>query len=126
MPVVGVSMGAGVALALASTRLDGVKWLVLIRRSWPARVRRRTWRRSELSLSYSPNSAPRQQKAFASSAILRGIEIEAPAMAQSLLGQFRRRHARERARVLAAIPRSLPIPDRAAYRSIAIDLGVAG
>jgi hypothetical protein len=66
------------------------------------------------------------EKAFASSAILRGIEIEAPAMAQSLLGQFRRRHARERARVLAAIPRSLPIPDRAAYRSIAIDLGVAG
>lgn len=119
VPVAGVSMGAGIALALASARPDLVERLVLIRPAW-------------LDTSPAPNLAAfgviaglltepdisLGEKTFASSALFRAIEGEAPAMARSLLGQFRRPHARERARVLAELPLSLPLPGLAAYRAI--------
>lgn len=122
MPVVGVSMGAGVALALAAARPDLVDRLVLIRPSW-------------LDRSPAPNLAPfgvvaellaelgpaSGEEAFEASAVHCGIAREAPAMARSLLGQFRRPGARENSRVLAELPRSLPLPDREAYRRLTVE-----
>jgi pimeloyl-ACP methyl ester carboxylesterase len=122
MPVVGVSMGAGVGLALAAARPDLVERLALVRPAWligrptanlaPFRVI------AELLDELGPASG---EQAFASSAVLHAIEREAPAMAASLLKQFRRPDARGRARVLAEITRSQPLPDRAAYQTITVD-----
>lgn len=114
--VVGVSMGAGVALALAQRRRDLVARLVLIRPAW-------------LDVAPPPNLAPflviaklltklgaaRGKKAFAESVTHHAIEREAPATAQSLIRQFDRPHARERAGVLTELPNSRPLPDRGAY-----------
>ena len=47
-------------------------------------------------------------------------------MAQSLLGQFARPDARDRARVLIDMPNSLPLPDRAAYGELNIPTLVVG
>jgi pimeloyl-ACP methyl ester carboxylesterase len=127
LPVVGVSMGAGVALALVAARPDLVAGLTLIRPSW-------------LDEAPPPNLAPfpivagllrelgpaAGAAAFRDTAIYRNIEREAPAMAQSLLGQFSRPHASERARVLKEMPLSLPLPDRQAYTALAVPTLVVG
>lgn len=122
VPVVGVSMGAGIALTLAATRPDLVERLVLVRPAWlaqrPAPNLAAFGVIAELLVELDPVSA---EKAFASSALLAKIDIEAPAMAQSLLRQFRRPRAREFSRVLAEMPRSLPLPDREAYRTVTVD-----
>jgi pimeloyl-ACP methyl ester carboxylesterase len=116
MAVAGVSMGAGVALTLAARRPDLVERLVLIRPSW-------------LDKSPAPNLAVFEavanllarlgptagEEAYKTTAVHRELEHTAPAMAQSLRGQFRRPQARERARVLAEMPHSLPLPDRNSY-----------
>jgi hypothetical protein len=47
-------------------------------------------------------------------------------MAQSLLGQFARPHARDRARVLIDMPNSIPLPDGAAYGELNIPTLVVG
>lgn len=47
-------------------------------------------------------------------------------MAQSLLGQFARPDARDRARVLIDMPNNLPLPDRAAYGELNIPTLVVG
>ena len=47
-------------------------------------------------------------------------------MAQSLLGQFARPHARDRARVLIDMPNSLPRPDGAAYGELNVPTLVVG
>ncbi|MFC4948694.1 alpha/beta fold hydrolase [Pseudonocardia sp. GCM10023141] len=122
IPVVGVSMGAGVALALAAARRDLVQRLVLIRPSWlvrtPAANLAPFQAIAELLHEFEAEAA---ERAFAASAMWAAIEREAPAMAGSLLAQFRRPEARKRSRVLAEIPRSLPLPDREAYRGITAD-----
>ena len=127
VPVVGVSMGAGVALALVAARPDLVTGLTLIRPAW-------------LDRSPPPNLAPfpiiaellrelgpeAGGAAFRDTAIYRSIEREAPAMAQSLLGQFSRPHARERSRVLEDMTLSLPLPDQHAYTLLTVPTLVVG
>jgi pimeloyl-ACP methyl ester carboxylesterase len=121
LPVVGVSMGAGVALALQARHPEQVRSLALVRPSW-------------LDVAPPPNLAPfvviaelltelgprAGAAAFAASTVFANIDRQAPAMAQSLLGQFSRPHARARARVLSDMPRSLPLPDRSAYAHITV------
>lgn len=125
--VVGVSLGAGVALALVAARPDLVAGLVLIRPAY-------------LDTAPPPNLAPfpivagllrelgpeAGAAAFRDTAIYRSIEREAPAMAQSLLGQFSRSHARERSRVLEDMTLSLPLPDRRAYTLLTVPTLVVG
>ena len=122
MPIIGVSMGAGVALALTAARPDLVTRLVLIRPAWlttnPVRNLAAFEVVAELLRAAGPTAGA---EAFAGNDILQDIEREAPAMAQSLLGQFRRPHAQERARVLARLPHSLPLPDRAAYEKTTVN-----
>jgi pimeloyl-ACP methyl ester carboxylesterase len=121
--VVGVSMGAGVALALASVRPDLVRRLVLVRPSWlldtspPHLEPFRTIARILTTRGIDPD-------AFRATEIFRRIDREGPAMAQSLLGQFRRPFAVERARVLAEMPVSLPLGDAEAYRKLGLDVTI--
>jgi pimeloyl-ACP methyl ester carboxylesterase len=120
--VVGVSMGAGVALALAAARPDLVRKLVLIRPSWldqappphlePFRIIARI-----LTAGGGPDD-------FRATAVYQRIAADAPAMAQSLLGQFDRPHAVERARVLDEIPLSLPLPSKADYQALDLDVTI--
>lgn len=122
VPVVGVSMGAGIATTLAASRPDLVDTLVLIRPSW-------------LDLCPPPNLAPfpliarlldtlgpdAGTEAFRASAEYQSAKEMAPAMASSLLRQFTRPHAAERSRILAEMPYSLPLPDRAAYGNLNVE-----
>ncbi|WP_158697996.1 alpha/beta fold hydrolase [Streptomyces prunicolor] len=119
--VAGVSMGAGIAVALTARRPDLVKRLVLIRPSW-------------LDVSPAPNLAVFEvvadllarlgpvdgRAAYLRTAVHRDLERQAPAMARSALGQFGRPHAVERARVLAEMPYSLPLPDRGGYERLRV------
>jgi pimeloyl-ACP methyl ester carboxylesterase len=121
MPVIGISMGAGVALALQAQRPELVHSLALVRPSWldvaspPNLVAFGVIAKLLVELGPSDGAA-----AFASSELFRDIDSHAPAMAQSLLGQFSRPHARDRARVLADMPRSVPLPDRSSYAAVAV------
>ncbi|GAA0975345.1 alpha/beta hydrolase [Acrocarpospora macrocephala] len=122
MPVVGVSMGAGIAVALADDRPDLVERLILIRPSW-------------LDRCPPPNLAPfpliarlidafgpeAGSVAFRATPEYQSMNETAPAMADSLLGQFTRSHAAERSRVLADIPSSLPLPNRDAYHRLQVE-----
>jgi pimeloyl-ACP methyl ester carboxylesterase len=122
VPVVGVSMGAGVALALAAARPGLVRQLVLIRPSW-------------LDQAPPPHLAPFRAIAriltaggnaddFRATGDYRQVAAAAPAMAQSLLAQFDRPCAAERARVLDELPLSLPLPDRAAYAALDVEVTI--
>jgi len=118
LPVVGVSMGAGIASALAATRPDLVERLVMIRPSW-------------LDVCPPPNltafpviarllgtvGPDARCDAFRATPEYRDVLDAAPAMASSLLGQFTRPHATERSRVLAEMANDLPL-DRSAYASL--------
>ena len=121
--VAGVSMGAGVALALAGSRPDLVKRLILVRPSWllesspPHLEPFRTIARILTTRGIDPD-------AFRATGTYRRIAREAPAMAQSLLGQFTRPYAVERARVLAEMPLSLPLANGEAYRKLGVDVTI--
>jgi pimeloyl-ACP methyl ester carboxylesterase len=122
IPVVGVSMGVGIASTLAATRPDLVERLVLIRPSW-------------LDLCPPPNLAPfpliarlidtlgpdAGSDAFRATPEYLSIKEMAPAMSGSLLGQFTRPYAAERSRVLAEMPNDLPLPGRDAYGKLNMD-----
>lgn len=107
----GISMGAGVALTLARLHPARVRALVLVRPAW-------------LDRAWPPNlhafaeigallreHGPREGKALfvAKSREYRRVAAISPAGAQSLLDQFDRPHARERAAVLERLPADRPI-----------------
>lgn len=110
VPVAGVSMGAGIATALAASRPDLISRLILIRPAW-------------LDVAPPPNLAAFPEvayllatlgpdagaEAFRATAVFRELSAAAPAMALSLLGQFSRPQAATRARVLAEMPADLPL-----------------
>lgn len=128
LPVAGVSMGAGVALALATRRPDLVERLILIRPS-------------HLDTSPVPNLAAFGEIAellesghrgeagverFTATGTYRTIVAGAPAMAASLLGQFTRPLAAERWPVLRELATRLPLPSPADYRRIGVPALVLG
>lgn len=120
--VVGVSMGARIAVTLADRRPGLVDRLVLVRPAW-------------LDIAPPPNLAPfpligrlidtlgleAGAAAFRDTPEYLTCLDVAPAMAASLLGQFSRPYAIERSRVLVDLPNSLPLPNQAAYRSLDVD-----
>lgn len=121
MPIVGVSMGAGLASRLAVSRPDLVSRLVLVRPSF-------------LDVSPPPNMAafvevarllrdhgPAEgRRLFLTTETYEQMLNTAPAMAASLLGQFNRIEAQARARVIDQMPFSLPLPTAADYARIAV------
>lgn len=111
VPVAGVSMGAGVATALAASRPDLVSRLILIRPAWldvaPPPNLAAFPHVAHLLTTLGPDAGA---EAFRATAVFGELSAAAPAVAQSLLGQFTRPLAVARARVLAEMPANLPLP----------------
>jgi pimeloyl-ACP methyl ester carboxylesterase len=106
----GISMGAGVALAFALAHPERITGLVLVRPAW-------------LDHSFPPNlrwfplaagflqeyPADEAAQRFAQVPEFSELKAASKPAADSLLGQFRRPHARERAGILAGMPASVPV-----------------
>jgi pimeloyl-ACP methyl ester carboxylesterase len=107
----GISMGAGVALTLARLFPERVRTLVLVRPAWVDRA----WPRhlhvfAEIAALLREHGAREGKARFAAeSAEYRRLAAASPAAARSLLGQFDRPGARERAAVLERLPADRPI-----------------
>jgi pimeloyl-ACP methyl ester carboxylesterase len=117
----GISMGAGVALAFAIAHPERVTGLVLVRPAWldrpfPSNLR---WFPLAASLlqDYPADEAARRFKQLPE---FSELEAGSKPAADSLLGQFRRLHARERAAVLAGMPASVPVTSLAHCRRLQI------
>jgi pimeloyl-ACP methyl ester carboxylesterase len=106
----GISMGAGVALAFSLAHPDRVAGLILVRPAWLDRP-------FPPNLRWFPIAARFLQKFPVDEAARRfqetpeflELKMASPFAADSLLGQFRRRCARERAGILAEMPASVPV-----------------
>ena len=106
----GISMGAGVALAFALARPECVTGLALVRPAWldrpfPPNLR---WfpLAARLLQEYPPYEAAQHLQQLPDFSELKAASQPA---ADSLLGQFRRPRARERAGILAGMPASVPV-----------------
>jgi len=117
----GISMGAGVALAFALAHPERVNGLILVRPAWLDRP-------FPPNLRWFPLAAgllqeyPADEAAHRFKQLPEFSELEAgskPA-ADSLLGQFRRPHARERAVILARMPASAPVTSLTQCRQLQI------
>ncbi|HEY5744035.1 MAG TPA: alpha/beta fold hydrolase [Terrimicrobiaceae bacterium] len=106
----GISMGAGVALAFALAHPERVRGLVLVRPAWLDHP-------FPPNLRWFPLAAGLLQEYLADEAAQRFTQLpefselkaaSKPA-ADSLLGQFRRPYARERAGILVGMPASVPV-----------------
>ena len=107
----GISMGAGVALALARLFPARVRALVLVRPAWVDRAWPRNLHAFAEIAALLREHGPHEGKArfVAESREYRRIAAISPAAAQSLLGQFDRPLARERAALLEELPADRPI-----------------
>lgn len=127
MPVVGVSMGAALALRLQADHPELVSQLILIRPSYgdqcPPPGMEPFETIGDLLIEYGTSEGRRRWLASANYA---NIQESAPAMAKSLLGQFDRDKAVERARVVRDMRKVLPLPNRDAYSKITVPTLVLG
>jgi pimeloyl-ACP methyl ester carboxylesterase len=112
--LVGISLGAAVALDLLAGHSLDVRAMVLVRPAW-------RWSPSPPNLAVLPlmgellvsNEAGEARAGFVRHAEFRRLRQEAPAAAEALLEQFTAPRARERAARLVALPASAPRrPDR--------------
>jgi pimeloyl-ACP methyl ester carboxylesterase len=106
----GISMGAGVALAFALAYSNRVAGLILVRPAWLDRPHPSNLRwfplAARLLREYPAEEAAGRLEQ--SPEFLELKSLSKPA-ADSLLGQFRRPHARERAAILTQMPASVPV-----------------
>lgn len=120
--VVGVSMGAGVAVDLALRYPSRVRGLVLIRPAWldePAPANLSVLRRvGRLLQAFGPSAGLTH---FLDSREYRSILAESPAAAASLVAQFRDDAAARRAVRLIRMPLSTPIDRLDALGGIEVD-----
>jgi pimeloyl-ACP methyl ester carboxylesterase len=107
----GISMGAGVALTLARLAPTRVRALVLVRPAWLDRAWPRNLHAFAEIAALLREHEPQEGKArfVAESREYRRIAAISPAAAASLLAQFDRAHARERAAVLERLPADRPL-----------------
>jgi pimeloyl-ACP methyl ester carboxylesterase len=117
----GISMGAGLALTLALAHPERVAGLILVRPAWldcpfPNNLR---WFPLVASLlrEYPADEAA---KRFKQSPEFSELEALSKPAADSLLGQFRRSQARERAAILAGMPASVPVTSLSKCRQLRI------
>jgi pimeloyl-ACP methyl ester carboxylesterase len=117
----GISMGAGVALAFALARPERVTGLILVRPAWldrpfPTNLR---WfpLAADLLQEYPADEAAHRFKQLPEFSELEAVSKPA---ADSLLGQFRRSRACERAAILASMPASVPVASLTQCRQLQI------
>jgi len=123
----GISMGAAIALRLASRYPDRVTGLVLVRPAWafdaaPQNMRPYT----EVAELIRTRPLDEARDAFAASATAAWFRIEAPDNLASLLGFFARENATVFAEVMQAIANDGPGVTRAAAAGLAIPTLVIG
>ncbi|HEY5812638.1 MAG TPA: alpha/beta hydrolase [Terrimicrobiaceae bacterium] len=121
----GISMGAGVALAFALAHPKRVRGLVLVRPAWldrpfPPNLR---WfpLAARLLQDYPADEAARR---FAQLPEFFELQAASKPAADSLLGQFRRPHARQRAAILADMPASVPVTSLTECQHLQIPVSV--
>jgi pimeloyl-ACP methyl ester carboxylesterase len=123
--VVGMSMGAAIAVRMALREPGRIRGLVLIRPAWLDRPRPANLE-PLVAVGELLRSAGRKdgRERFAASAHFRRIRDESPAAAASLLGQFDAPLADERAGRLIAMPASTPFGALAELRRIEVATAV--
>jgi len=125
--LVGVSMGAATALALATREPGRVHGLVLVRPAWlnqPLPENLRVF--PEVARLLRTEGPDRGRAIFEGSARYREIEAISPSGAASLLGQFDQPGAVARARRLEEMPSSVPYQDPRSVRSLSSPVLVIG
>lgn len=124
----GISMGAGVALALARLRPSRVRALVLIRPAW---IDRRSTPNlhvfGEIAALLRTDGPVAGKRIFeATSLSLRRAAASSPAVARSLLRQFDRVQAVERAAVLERFPADRPVTPSEDWTALSMPALVIG
>lgn len=123
----GVSMGAGVALRLAYEQPERIRALVLVRPAWFTAA-------SPANLNAFPVIAEllrtegreRGRGSFQTSEVYRRIREQSRVGADSLLAQFERPQAVERAALLERLPADRPLPDAGPWPRLAMPSLVIG
>jgi pimeloyl-ACP methyl ester carboxylesterase len=125
--VVGVSMGAGVAVALARRTPAAVRALVLIRPAWGAVLPPPNLlpllEVGDLLRRYGPDAG---RARFAATGTYAAVAAVSPAAAASLLAQFDDPDAVRRSVRLTEMPRSAPFPSYRALAELAVPTLVIG
>ena len=121
----GISMGAGVALAFALAHPERLNGLILVRPAWLDRPFPTNLRWFPLAASllqeYPADEAARR---FEQLPDFSELEAGSKSAADSLLGQFRRPRARERAGILAGMPASVPVASLIQCQQLQIPVSV--
>ncbi|HSD77268.1 MAG TPA: alpha/beta hydrolase, partial [Solirubrobacteraceae bacterium] len=116
----GVSMGAGVALALALAHPARVRGLALVRPAWVDRGSPENLRAYPLIAALLRAHGRRGREAFAASEEYALVRARSPASAASLLGQFDRPGAVARAAVLERLAADAPVAPGAPWGALAM------
>lgn len=123
----GISMGAAIALRLASRHPDRVVGLVLVRPAWAFDAAPQNMRPyAEVAQLIHDRPLDEARDAFATSATAARFRSEAPDNLASLLGFFERENATVFAEVMQAIAADGPGVSRAAASALAIPTLVIG
>jgi pimeloyl-ACP methyl ester carboxylesterase len=125
--LVGVSMGAATALAVAVQDPGRVHGLIMVRPAWlnqplPANL----WAFPEVARLLRTEGPTRGRATFEQSARYRDVEAISPSGAASLLGQFDQPGAVARARRLEEMPASVPYQDPQSVRALSVPTLVIG
>jgi len=108
----GLSMGAGVALRVAAEQPERVRGLVLVRPAWFTASSPENLEAFPLIAELLRTEGPERGRAtFQASAVYRRIRAESPVAAESVLAQFDRENAVERAPVLERLPADRPLAE---------------
>ncbi|TPN44574.1 MULTISPECIES: alpha/beta hydrolase [unclassified Mesorhizobium] len=123
----GISMGAAIALQLASRHPDRVLGLVLVRPAWAFDAAPQNMRAyAEVAQLIHDRPLDEARDAFATSATAARFRSEAPDNLASLLGFFERENATVFAEVMQAIAADGPGVSRAAAGALAVPTLVIG
>jgi pimeloyl-ACP methyl ester carboxylesterase len=123
----GISMGAGIALSVASLQPGRVRGLILIRPAWldePAPPSLEVMREAGRYIQQFGVTVGKSR--FQESALYRAVAAQVPYAAQGLLAQFDHPRAAEAVVRLLSIPGSQPVGDRAAWSQLAMPTLIIG
>jgi pimeloyl-ACP methyl ester carboxylesterase len=124
----GISMGAGVALALAQLQPSRAHALVLVRPAWTDQRWPRNLHvyREIAALLRDHGPAVGKDVFLAESKTYKRIRAQSPANAASLVAQFDRLHAQEHAAVLERLPADRPIGPAESWSELSMPALVLG
>jgi len=106
----GISMGAGVALALARLRPERVRALILVRPAWLDRPHPpNLYVYEEIAALLRRHGPQTGKQRFVADSAYRRARQRSPSLTSSLTSQFDRPHAREHAAVLERLPADRPL-----------------